>query len=113
LLPKVVGIDDFQVPSQSEVGQDVEQYYAHNRNGDHRPRGELVGCPTREAGLWFHCEFAYPTAEQVTEITCVYVYIDEPCCSWEHWDTRRHIRGRDLARARTAEKTELSPSVCG
>jgi|SRR2546428_1761980 len=111
-LPNLVGIDDFQVPSQSDVRQDLEHYYALatatlalGANSSAAPPGK------RDFGSI--ASSTHPTADRATEITCVYVYIDEPCCSWEHWDTRRYIRGRDLSRSRGAQRTGLSPSVCG
>ena len=101
--------DGFTPPSQDEVVRDLEHYYAHNGSDPRRPRGELAGCPTRFAGLWFHCEFDYPTTQAPRKITCVDVNIDEPCCSYE--------QGRwivsDIAQAQAKAKRLSWPTVCG
>ena len=102
---------EFDVPSQSRVTRDVNDYYASNTDGKPRPRGEFAGCPeeTREAGTWYFCEFDYPTREHATDITCTHVWV-EGASTWED-DSRRHLRGAEIPRARATVQNG-APSVC-
>jgi hypothetical protein len=72
------GLDTFDPPSNAQVRQELEHYYAHNRNGDHRPRGELIGCSTRDAMLWFKCSSAQILSDRSGRMTPKNSEVDRP-----------------------------------
>jgi len=46
-------LDTFDPPSDAKVRRDLERFYARSRADDARSRGELRGCFSRHAELWF------------------------------------------------------------